>query len=78
MIVVPINDIVQEFRKALHYDPALDSLDPNNTELIIDALGKSNHCKIVGSLDSGGYWCTDAIEFPSEKEHMWFLLRWGK
>lgn len=43
----------------------------------IEELGRTNNCRIIGSMDAGGWWCTDAIEFDTEEALTMFLLRWS-
>lgn len=75
MIYVDINHIRKEFRKAL-YDTNQNLNDWN----IMDSLANfeiKNNCKVVGSLDAGGYHCTDGLEFPDERALMFFKLKWS-
>lgn len=75
MIYTDINDIREEFGKALY------SINPNlNDWNLMDSLSnfeKANNCKVVGGSDAGGYHCTDGLEFPDEKTLMMFKLKWS-
>ena len=66
--------VLQAYRNALR----------NNTqghndvfvEAHIEEVNLANNCRIIGSMDAGGWWCTDAIEFDTEEALSMFLLRW--
>jgi hypothetical protein len=76
MIYVEINDIVHEFRKALALDPNIQ--DEEHVLEQIQQLSLANNCKVIGSYDAGGWWCTDGIEFPDEASLNWFKLKWSR
>lgn len=75
MIYVDINDIRPEFRKALY--ATNQNLNDWNIMDSLDNFEIKNNCKVVGSLDAGGYHCTDGLEFPDEKALMFFKLKWA-
>ena len=75
MIYVDINDIRPEFRKALY--ATNQNLNDWNIMDSLDNFEIKNNCKVVGSLDAGGYHCTDGLEFPDEQALMFFKLKWA-
>lgn len=75
MIYLDISDIRMEFRRALALDPNV--MDDSKVMEQIEQLNKANNCRVVGSCDAGGWWCTDGIEFPDEKSLMLFRLKWS-
>lgn len=74
MIYIDITKITKQFRKGL----AVTNADRDDDVLAnIKNFETVNNCRVVGSLDAGGYWCTDGLEFSDEKTLMWFKLKWA-
>lgn len=68
--------VLRAFRNAWKSDDRV----PNTYLFIQDQakhFGRVNNCRVIGSPDAGGWWCTDAIEFDTDEALSMFLLRWS-
>ena len=68
--------VLRAFRKAYHWDPALDTVDWEDKVLQMRTLGDVNNMTIHGKFD-GKYWETTGFEFPNESSLTAFLLKWS-
>ncbi len=69
------NAVLQAYRNALRYITQIN--DDVFVPTHLEDLGRANNCRIVGSMDAGGWYCIDAIEFDSEEALSMFLLRFA-
>lgn len=75
MIRVEIDEIRIAYRRCLSNTP----LGADQVELLeqLEYVQRENNCRFIGTLDAGGYWSIDAVEFPDEATLMWFKLKWA-